>query len=532
MKTFKSIKQKLINQKIPFEEITFLDEAVSARKIDSSVDKNYDQKNAIKTLIISTKEGYKALILKGTDRVDKKKLEKIVGKWSVVGSDVLKEKFGFLPGCVCPLDLDLPFLIDKKASDMNIWSMGAGDPKKGFNIKKDIAISFIKNFHIVSLTHMVETNIEDRLDLIKQVGEEIIQEDELKKLLESGEELIAYDGFEPSGQIHIAQGILRAININKMTKAGIKFKMLVADWHAMANNKMGGDLEKIKTVGKYFIEVWKASGMDLNNVEFVWASDLVQKQDYWKLVIQVGKSNVLKRFVRTAEIMGREESLDKLTGAHIIYSCMQVTDIFMLGAKITQLGMDQRKVNMLAREVGPMLSPPAGGWKPVVVSHHMLMGLSKATNSTEAVEKMAPESAIQRTIKKKMSKSNPDSAIFMTDTTEDIKRKINKAYCLEGDIKENPILEYYKYIIFESFEKLRVNELRVERPEKFGGPVILNSFQDLEQKFANKEIHPMDLKVTLSKLLDQLIEPVRRHFEENTEAKKLLEQVRGFQVTR
>ncbi|PIU36993.1 tyrosine--tRNA ligase, partial [Candidatus Roizmanbacteria bacterium CG07_land_8_20_14_0_80_34_15] len=43
---------------------------------------------------------------------------------------------------------------------------------------------------------------------------------------------------------------------------------------------------------------------------------------------------------------------------------------------------------------------------------------------------------------------------------------------------------------------------------------------------------PMDLKVVLIKYLDQLIEPVRRHFEENTEAKKLLEQVRSFQVTR
>ena len=73
----------------------------------------------------------------------------------------------------------------------------------------------------------------ERLDLIKQVGEEIIQEEELKKLLESGEELIAYDGFEPSGQIHIAQGLLRAININKITKSGAKFKMLVADWHAV-----------------------------------------------------------------------------------------------------------------------------------------------------------------------------------------------------------------------------------------------------------------------------------------------------------
>ncbi len=370
--------------------------------------------------------------------------------------------------------------------------------------------------------------IEERLSLIKQVGEEIIQEDELKKLLESGEELIAYDGFEPSGQIHIAQGILRAINVNKMIKAGVKFRMWVADWHAMANNKMGGDLEKIKTVGRYFIEVWRASGMDLSKVEFLWASDMAKNPDYWKLVLQVGKSNALKRFVRTAEMMGREESLDKLTGSHIIYSCMQVADIFMLKANITQLGMDQRKVNMLAREVGPIL----GFWKPVVVSHHMLMGLSKAPEYTYEVGNGPTESAIQRTIARKMSKSMPDSAIFMTDTTEDIKRKINKAYCLEGDIKENPILEYYKYIIFESFDRLRINELRVNRPEKFGGDLAFRTYEELEKCFAEKKVHPMDLKATLAVLLDKLIEPVCRHFEEDATAKELLNKVRSYQVTR
>lgn len=363
-------------------------------------------------------------------------------------------------------------------------------------------------------------NIDERINLIKQVGEEIVQEDELKKLLESGEELIAYDGFEPSGQIHIAQGILRAINVNKMIKAGVKFRMWVADWHAMANNKMGGDLEKIKIVGKYFIEVWRASGMDLSKIEFLWASDMAKNPDYWKLVVQVGKSNALKRFIRTAEMMGREESLDKLTGAHIIYSCMQVADIFMLKAKITQLGMDQRKVNMLAREVGPLL----GFWKPVVVSHHMLMGLGKPAT--------AEEDALQRTIQLKMSKSKPDTAIFMTDTKEDIERKINKAYCLEGDIKENPILEYYKYIVFESFERLNINEIKIERPEKFGGNLVFNIYSELEKSFSEKKVHPMDLKATLSKLLDQLIEPVRRHFQEDPEAKKLLEKVKSFQITR
>jgi tyrosyl-tRNA synthetase len=363
-------------------------------------------------------------------------------------------------------------------------------------------------------------NTQDKLNLINQVGEEIIGGEELKILIESGEQLVAYDGFEPSGQIHIAQGLLRAINVNKMIKAGVKFRMWVADWHAMANNKMGGDLEKIKIVGKYFIEVWRASGMDLNNVEFMWASDMAKNPDYWKLVVQVGKSNALKRFIRTAEMMGREESLEKLTGAHIIYSCMQVADIFMLGAKITQLGMDQRKVNMLAREVGPLL----GYWKPVVVSHHMLRGLGKPVSNEQ--------DALQRTIELKMSKSKPDTAVFMTDTTEDIKRKINKAYCLEGDVKENPVLEYCKYIIFESFERLKISEFAVERPEKFGGNLSFKTYAELADTFEKKLLHPMDLKTSVVKYLDQLLQPVRDHFEKNEEAKKLLEIVKSYAITR
>ena len=97
-----------------------------------------------------------------------------------------------------------------------------------------------------------------KLALIKSFAEEIITEEELVSLLSSKKRLIAYDGFEPSGNPHIAQGIIRAINVNKMTKAGIRFKMFVADWHAWANNKYGGDLEKIQTCGKYLTEIWKA----------------------------------------------------------------------------------------------------------------------------------------------------------------------------------------------------------------------------------------------------------------------------------
>ncbi len=355
---------------------------------------------------------------------------------------------------------------------------------------------------------------EEKLKRISEVGEEITTLEDLQALLESGNPLIAYDGFEPSGQMHIAQGILRTINVNKMIDAGFTFKMWVADWHAYLNNKLGGDMEKIQTTGKYFIEVWKACGMKLDHVEFLWASDMVKKTEYWELVMKIATKVSLNRILRTTQIMGRDDK-DTLNASQIMYPLMQTADIFMLGANVTQLGLDQRKVNMLARQIGEEI----GYWKPVVVSNHMLLGLGKpVTDTTDTKE---------RAIALKMSKSKPDTAIFMTDTREDIERKIAKAWCPEGIIEENPILEYAKYILFEKFPSITV-----ERDEKFGGSITFNSYQELEMAFQNKEIHPMDLKMAAVNLLDQLLQPIRTHFEENAEAKELLEKVSSYRITR
>ncbi|HDQ59780.1 MAG TPA: tyrosine--tRNA ligase, partial [Candidatus Woesearchaeota archaeon] len=303
---------------------------------------------------------------------------------------------------------------------------------------------------------------ETRFSLISRVGEEIVTEDDLKQLLLDKKNPVAYDGFEPSGNLHIAQGILRAININKMTEAGCRFKMLVADWHGWANNKMGGDLDRIQTVGKYQIEVWKACGMNLDSVQFIWASEAAQDDSYWKTVMQIARNSTVKRIVRCSQIMGRSEN-EALQASQILYPCMQAADIFYLKCDICQLGMDQRKVNMLAREVGPKL----GFWKPVIVSHHMLMGLGEPPKGGA--------DAVERSIAMKMSKSRPDTAIFMTDKEEDIKRKINKAYCPEGISSDNPILEYCRYIIFE-----RLQKLKIERPKKWGGDLEFESYGELE----------------------------------------------------
>ncbi|MEM4756056.1 MAG: tyrosine--tRNA ligase, partial [Candidatus Woesearchaeota archaeon] len=224
-------------------------------------------------------------------------------------------------------------------------------------------------------------SLEQRKQLVLSVGQEVVTVEELEQLLQTKQEYHAYDGFEPSGQMHLAQGIFRAINVNKMIASGARFTMLVADWHAWANNKLGGDLAKIQTTGKYMIEVWKACGMQLDKVTFVWASDLVKDSTYWALVMKVAIANSLKRIVRTSQIMGRSES-DALSAAQILYPCMQTADIFYLGVDVCQLGMDQRKVNMLAREIAPSLGYP----KPIVVSHPMLMGLQEPPkDATDAV---------------------------------------------------------------------------------------------------------------------------------------------------
>ena len=350
-------------------------------------------------------------------------------------------------------------------------------------------------------------SIEDKMALLKEVGEEIIDLDELKEMLkwkvDNNEEISAYDGFEPSGNIHIAQGLLRAINVNKLTKAGIKFKFLIADWHAAANQKFGGNLEVIKKVGDFFKELWKVCDMDLDNVEFIYASDLVKDPKYWELVLEISIKSTLNRIIRCTQIMGRHES-DMLYASQILYPLMQAADIFFLNVDICQLGLDQRKVNVLAREMAKRLKKP----KPISIHHHMLMGLKKPPDTRLT--------GVDRVISLKMSKSDPDSAIFMLDSQADIKRKINKAYCPPKVIEENPVLEYCKYIIFEKIDKFLV-----ERPEKYGGNVEYSSYDELEKDYDIGKLNPPDLKPAVIKYLEKLIAPVRKHFENDERAKSL-----------
>uniref|UniRef100_A0A0E0QH97 tyrosine--tRNA ligase n=4 Tax=Oryza TaxID=4527 RepID=A0A0E0QH97_ORYRU len=349
---------------------------------------------------------------------------------------------------------------------------------------------------------MAAMSLQDRFELLRGIGEECIQEDELMNLLQKKPVPICYDGFEPSGRMHIAQGIVKTINVNKMVRAGCKVKIWIADWFAQLNNKMGGDLKKIQTVGRYMIEIWRAAGMNLDGVEFLWSSEEINNRanEYWPLVMDIACKNNVKRIMRCCQIMGRNDS-DELTAAQIFYPCMQCADIFFLKADICQLGMDQRKVNVLAREYCTDIKRKN---KPIILSHHMLPGFKEG--------------------QEKMSKSDPSSAIFMED--DEVNLKIKQAFCPPNVVDGNPCLEYIKYIVFPWFEMFEV-----VRKEANGGNKTFTNMDELIDDYKTGALHPADVKPALAKAINQILQPIRDHFNNNSEAKILLNTVKKYRVT-
>eukprot|EP00606_Chrysophyceae_sp_TOSAG23-5_P001043 GSChrysophyteH2.ASY1.ANO1.1678.1 assembled CDS len=349
-------------------------------------------------------------------------------------------------------------------------------------------------------------SVEERLQTIMSVGEEVQTEAELRALLTARDHPIVYDGFEPSGRMHIAQGVLRAINVNKLTSAGCMFKFWVADWFAQLNNKMGGDLAKIQTVGQYMIEIWKAIGMDMTNVRFLWASEEINAnaEEYWSMVMDIARLNSLGRIQRCCTVMGRKET-DDMSASQIFYPCMQAADVFFLRADICQLGIDQRKVNMLAREYA---GDKKKKFKPIIVSHHMLSGLKEG--------------------QEKMSKSDPDSAIFMEDSEADVKRKIKKAYCPPEIVEKNPILDYARNIVIAYYGKLSIT---INKDGAYNETVEYTSADVLDADFASGRVHPSDLKPAVTTAINAIIQPVRDHFATGA-PKALLDKIKKFKITR
>merc|ERR1719469_619366 len=121
--------------------------------------------------------------------------------------------------------------------------------------------------------------------------------------------------------------------------------------------------------------------------------------------------------------------------------------------------------------------------KPIIVSHHMLSGMTAPDMSK--VDADADQH--DKDVASKMSKSNPNSAIFMEDTDEN------------GN--KNPILDYCESIIFPA-----IGEFLVTRTEKDGGDVHYKNYTELRSDYMEGKLRPSALKPSVARVINDLID--------------------------
>lgn len=361
---------------------------------------------------------------------------------------------------------------------------------------------------------MIHMTPDEKFKLITRNLEEVLTEDELRKLLESKTPLRHYIGYEISGKLHIGH-FFTLMKVKDMQEAGAETIIWMADLHSAINDKLDGNLETISRMSReYFQEamkvLFKSIGGDPEKLDFKLTSETyAQNPSIWQTLLEIGKNTSLSRVMRSITIMGREEQ-EGIDSAKIMYPLMQAADIFLLQVNIAQAGLDQRKVHVIALDCANQVKTNAikdingKQIKPVAIHTPILLGLSI---TEEVLEGLSEDEIAMKT---KMSKSKADSGVSIHDDPEDIRHKINQAYAPEGVVENNPILNWTKHLIFY----LSDSRLDIKREEKFGGNATYNSYDDLERDYKDKKLHPMDLKNAVTDWLIATLEPVRKSFED------------------
>jgi tyrosyl-tRNA synthetase len=312
------------------------------------------------------------------------------------------------------------------------------------------------------------------LDLVKRNSTEIIGEDKLKDIKRP----VVYCGYETSGEIHLGH-LVTITKLLDLQNAGFKVKILFADWHTWLNKK--GDWDFINEQVKIWKKGFKAAG--LAKAEFVVGSSFQRKPEYFDDVLTMALETTINRAVRSMQMVARD--IDNAKVSQVFYPFMQIADMKHLKVNVVASGIEQRKIHMMGADG---LLKKIGYETPVFI-HTPLINSLKGPGS-------------------KMSSSVEGSFISIRDSDEKIIKKINKAHCPEKIVKDNPIVEIIKLIIFPRLGKKKF-EVKGWKPED---DKIFESYDEFEDLYERGFVWPSDLKKSVSKYLIEIISPIRKSF--------------------
>ncbi len=321
-------------------------------------------------------------------------------------------------------------------------------------------------------------DIQKRIELIKRNTEEIVTEEELKKLLKTKKNPVVYWGTAVTGKPSFAY-FFPLLKLSDFIKAGFKVKVLLADLHGALDGTPWTILEKRYQYYKEAItQIFKALDTDIKKIEFVKGSEFQLKPEYSFDILKMASLSSVRDCRKAASEVVKLGDNPRLGG--YIYPIMQALDEEYLKVDVQFGGLDQRKILMFARENLPKI------------------------NYDSRVEVMNP--MIQGLIGKKMSSSIAKSKIDLTDTGKEIKEKINKANCTAGN-PDNGIMDLLKYLIMV-IKTDKKQKFTIERPEKYGGNLEYTKYEDIKKDFLQKKLHPLDLKNAFSKEVTNLLNKI------------------------
>lgn len=327
-------------------------------------------------------------------------------------------------------------------------------------------------------------------DLQEVVGKDLLRSISKKRIVK------VYWGTAPTGRIHIGYYI-PLLKIAQLLQAGCKVKILIADLHALLDNLKSTE-KQVEYRTEYYTKALKVMlqrlNVDLDRIKFVLGSSFQKKPEYTMDVYRLNTLCDLRQARHAGAEVVKQARNPKMTS--LLYPSLQALDEEYLKVDAQLGGIDQRKIFMFARDFLPKL----GYRKRVHLLTRMVPGL-RTTKSEEVDE-----------IKDKMSASNENTKLDMMDNRQKLKRKINKAYCLPGDVNDNSVLELLKNVLFPLLEHLG-KKFEIYRSEEHGGPVTFTDYPQVEAAYSKEELHPADLKFGVVNWLDYFIEPVRKEFE-------------------
>ncbi|THH26336.1 hypothetical protein EUX98_g7851 [Antrodiella citrinella] len=373
---------------------------------------------------------------------------------------------------------------------------------------------------------MAAADADEKYELITRRLQEVLGGESIKAILNEGRSPKCYWGTAPTGRPHIGY-FVALTKIADFLRAGVEVKILLADVHAFLDN-LKAPLDLVAHRTKYYkfllLAVFQSLGIPTSKLTFVEGSSYQLTRDYnldsYRLSAIVTEHDAKKA---GAEVVKQVES-PLLSG--LLYPGLQALDEQYLGVDFQFGGVDQRKIFTFAE----LYLPRLGYAKRAHLMNTMVPGLSGG----------------------KMSASDPNSKIDFLDTPSTIRKKIKSAFCEEGNVADNGVLSFVQAVLIP-ISQLRLERLQgktgvdseegqnatgeqtpftvegapegsvfsIFRKEDYGGSLHYKTYDDLKNDFAEKKVHPKDLKTAVAEAIVKLLEPIQKAFEESEEWKTI-----------